>query len=104
MAPPSPTDLAVQAPRLEPSIWRRWLADDGWARGRREPAWLLVALVTFGILTLELALIRWTAGQVRVFAYISNIVLIVAFLGMGLGVALGRRRPGLMQMTLPLLL
>lgn len=80
------------------------LADHGWAEGRREPAWLLIGLTTFGILVLELALIRWTSGQVRVFAYINNIVLITAFLGMGIGVALGRRHPGLVHFTLPSLL
>jgi hypothetical protein len=101
MAAHGPPGLAVPPPR---SAWQRFLADDQWARQRREPGWLLVALVTFGILVLELTLIRWTAGQVRVFAYISNIVLIAAFLGMGLGVALGRRHPGLLHGTLPLLL
>ncbi|HUR59119.1 MAG TPA: methyltransferase domain-containing protein [Opitutaceae bacterium] len=60
-------------------------------------------MATFAILVLELALIRWTSGQVRVFAYINNIVLITAFLGMGSGVALGRRWPGLVHATLPLL-
>lgn len=63
-----------------------------------------IGLVTFGILALELALIRWTSSQVRVFAYFNNMVLIAAFLGMGLGVGLGRRRPGLIHGLLPLLL
>lgn len=63
-----------------------------------------IGLVTFGILALELALIRWTSGQVRVFAYFNNLVLIASFLGMGLGVALGRRRPGLVHGLFPLLL
>src|SRR5689334_16713414 len=104
MMPPAPSDMVASPRGLQPGFWRRLLADDSWSLERREPVWLLVALVTFGILTLELALIRWTAGQVRVFAYISNVVLIVAFLGMGLGVALGRRHPGLIRLTLPLLL
>lgn len=60
-----------------------------------------MALATFGILALELAIIRWTSGQVRIFAYFNNLVLISAFLGMGLGVALGGRRPGLVHWTLP---
>src|SRR5437867_3768031 len=65
---------------------------------------LQIALATFAILTLELALIRWTSQQVRVFAYFNNLTLIAAFLGMGLGVALGQKRPQLQHWTLPTLL
>ncbi|MDO8544273.1 MAG: class I SAM-dependent methyltransferase [Opitutaceae bacterium] len=64
----------------------------------------MIGLTTFGILALELGLIRWTSSQVRVFAYFNNLVLIGSFLGMGVGVALGRRWPGLVHATLPLLL
>ncbi|MCZ6666570.1 MAG: hypothetical protein O7B81_14810, partial [Gammaproteobacteria bacterium] len=49
-----------------------------------------VFVLTFAILALELALIRWTSGQVRTFAYFGNLVLIVVFLGLGIGTALGR--------------
>jgi len=63
-----------------------------------------IALATFGILALELALIRWTSTQIRAFAYFNNLVLIAAFWGMGMGVALGRRYPGLVHWTLPALL
>src|SRR5260221_5110502 len=62
-----------------------------------------LALATFGILALELALIRWMSGQIRIVAYFQNFVLIAAFLGMGLGVALGKRRPRLAYACLPLL-
>jgi len=78
------------------------LHDGRWAEHAGRPQ-LQIALATFGILALELALIRWTSGQMRLFAYFSNLVLIGAFLGMGLGVALGRRFPGLMHGTLPVL-
>ena len=64
---------------------------------------LHIALVTFGILALELALIRWIGTQVRVFAYFNNLVLIATFLGMGLGIALGRRNPALVHWVLPAL-
>lgn len=77
-------------------------AKDDWS-AHRGPLALQIGLATFGILALELALIRWTAGQVRAFAYFNNLVLIAAFLGMGLGIALGRRRPGLVHWTLPTL-
>ncbi|RXK55016.1 hypothetical protein ESB00_03705 [Oleiharenicola lentus] len=80
-----------------------WMADTRWAKEGRG-ALGQIGLVTFGILALELALIRWTSGQVRVFAYFNNLVLIASFLGMGLGVALGRKRPGLIHGLFPLLL
>src|SRR3954470_10223585 len=79
------------------------LTDESWSkRGTAVP--FLIGLTTFSILALELALIRWTSSQVRVFAYFNNLVLIGTFLGMGLGVALGRRHPGLLHFTLPALL
>ncbi len=71
---------------------------------RAGPVAFQIALATFGILALELALIRWTSGQIRAFAYFNNLVLIAAFLGMGLGLALGRRHGGLVHWTLPVLL
>ncbi len=75
---------------------------NGWWE-RAGPLPFQTALVTFGILALELALIRWSASQIRAFAYFSNLVLIGAFLGMGLGLALGRRHTGLVHATLPAL-
>jgi len=83
--------------------WKQIPDDARWAEPGRS-AGLQIGLTTFGILVLELALIRWTSSQIRVFAYFNNIVLIAAFLGMGLGVALGRRWPGLVHLVLPLLL
>lgn len=62
------------------------------------------ALVTFGILALELALIRWSGSQIRAFAYFNNLILIGAFLGMGIGLALGPRHTALVHATLPALL
>jgi hypothetical protein len=40
---------------------------------------------SFIVLFQELALIRWMSGQVRVLAYFPNVVLISAFLGLGVG-------------------
>lgn len=79
----------------------------GALRLSRAPGSELVALLTastFSILVLELALIRWLAGQIRLFAYFNNLVLIAGFLGMGLGVALGKQRPALRHLALPALL
>jgi hypothetical protein len=60
-----------------------------------------VAVCTFAILALELGLIRWIGGQIRLVAYFANLILLAAFLGMGLGIALGRKRPGLVHAALP---
>jgi spermidine synthase len=57
--------------------------------------WSLAKLVLASSLTLfaELALIRWVATEVRVFAYVKNLALLLCFLGFGLGCALARQRP-----------
>jgi len=68
----------------------------------RRPAFAMAA-ATFAILALELALIRWIGGQIRIFAYFSNLVLLAAFLGIGLGLQLGRRRGDLGRFALPAL-
>jgi len=64
----------------------------------------LLGSATFAILALELTLIRWMSQQIRVFAYLNNVLLMAAFLGMGLGVAAGKRWPALVHAALPLLL
>ncbi|MEX0891836.1 MAG: hypothetical protein WEB88_06655 [Gemmatimonadota bacterium] len=50
-----------------------------------------LVVVSFIVLFQELALIRWLPGQVRVAAYFPNLVLISAFLGLGLGSLRARR-------------
>jgi hypothetical protein len=52
-----------------------------------------IAAASFIVLFQELALIRWLPGQVRVLAYFPNLVLISAFLGLGLGALRSRGRP-----------
>ncbi len=68
----------------------------------RHPAFALAA-VTFAILVLELAMIRWLTTQIRVASYFANLVLLAAFLGMGLGVGLARHAPRLARWSLPAL-
>lgn len=46
---------------------------------------LALFLVSFLLLFLELALIRFISTEVRIFAYFSNMVLLACFLGLGLG-------------------
>src|SRR5882762_6812798 len=55
--------------------------------------WSLLTLVLASALTLfaELALIRWVATEVRIFAYVKNLALLLCFLGFGLGCALARK-------------
>ena len=57
--------------------------------------WNLSTLFLASALTLftELALIRWVATEVRVFAYVKNLALLLCFLGFGIGCALARQRP-----------
>src|ERR1022692_1843126 len=69
-------------------------------KARPQPAtlpdrWNLSTLFLASALTLfaELALIRWIATEVRVFAYVKNLALLLCFLGFGLGCALARQRP-----------
>src|SRR6266436_3552352 len=61
----------------------------------RPAQWSLFHLVLASALTLfgELALIRWVATEVRIFAYVKNLALLLCFLGFGLGCALARQRP-----------
>lgn len=44
-----------------------------------------LVVISFVVLFQELALIRWLPAQVRVLAYFPNLILISAFLGLGLG-------------------
>ena len=59
-----------------------------------EPGWNLGRMLLASFLTLfaELALIRWIAVEVRVFAYVKNLTLLLCFVGFGLGCVLARLR------------
>ena len=46
---------------------------------------LWLAAASFAVLFQELALIRWVPSEVRVLAYFPNLILLSAFLGLGLG-------------------
>jgi hypothetical protein len=49
-------------------------------------------LISFVILFLEVALIRWMPAYVRLLSYFSNFILLAAFLGIGIGCLLTRVR------------
>ena len=56
---------------------------------------LRLVLLSFLMLFVELALIRWTGSNVIYLSYFSNFVLLGSFLGIGLGFLRGDRRPDL---------
>ncbi len=56
------------------------------AHGLRPQIELL--LFSFIALFLELAIIRWLASEIRIFAYFKNLALMAAFLGFGIGFSL----------------
>lgn len=63
--------------------------------GRVEDSRTRLVLLSFLMLFVELALIRWTGSNVVYLSYFSNFVLLGSFLGIGLGFIRGDRRPDL---------
>ncbi|HZS02580.1 MAG TPA: hypothetical protein VFE37_27950 [Chloroflexota bacterium] len=61
---------------------------------RRLGPTLDLALISFVALYFEMIAIRWLASDVRVFAYLKNLPLLAAFLGLGLGCARAGLAPG----------
>src|SRR5437867_10909686 len=61
-------------------------------------------LVSFLILFLELACIRWFASTVVFLTFFTNIVLLSTFLGMSVGCLAAADRRNLVETVLPLLL
>jgi SAM-dependent methyltransferase len=54
---------------------------------------LTLFIASFVALFVELALIRYTGSQLRVFSFFKNVPLIASYLGLGVGCALGNARP-----------
>lgn len=71
---------------------------------RPSPSEVRLFSVSFAILCLELAMIRWISGYIINFGYFTNFVLLSAFLGIGLGCILARRLPRLVDLFPVLLL
>jgi spermidine synthase len=63
-----------------------------------------IFIVSMLILYLELALIRWIGTEVRIFAYLGNLILIACFFGTGLGCLLASRPVVLTRVGVNLLL
>ncbi|MEX2174727.1 MAG: methyltransferase domain-containing protein [Pirellulaceae bacterium] len=66
------------------------------------PTAAIFLISVFGLF-LELMLIRWIGTEVRIFAYLQNTVLIVCFLGLGMGCFTSHRPATLRNILLPLL-
>ena len=77
-------------------VSRRVLANNRVGQSTPEPVrdWSVWRLAIASFLTLfaELALIRWIGTEVRIFAYVKNLALLLCFLGFGLGCALAKSR------------
>src|SRR5271168_4064973 len=73
-------------------IWKRRNAQPVSPARDREPwSWKQLTLASALTLFAELALIRWIGTEVRIFAYVKNLALLLCFLGFGMGCALARR-------------
>ena len=64
--------------------------------------WILFLVSVLG-LYLELALIRWIGTEVRIFAYLQNTVLVVCFMGLGIGCLTCRKPVAVRDLLFPLL-
>jgi hypothetical protein len=63
-----------------------------------------IFLISVLSLFLEMLLIRWIGTEIRIFAYLQNTILVVSFLGLGLGLFTCGRPARLRQALLPMAL
>ena len=61
-----------------------------------------IFLVSVLVLFFEMLLIRWIGTEVRIFAYLQNSILVVCFLGLGIGCFTSRQPVVLRRMLVPL--
>ncbi|MCA9086674.1 MAG: hypothetical protein KDA81_21605, partial [Planctomycetaceae bacterium] len=64
--------------------------------------WNIFLISVLGLFA-ELMLIRWIGTEIRIFAYLQNTVLVVCFLGLGVGCFTCHRPATLKQILVPLL-
>jgi SAM-dependent methyltransferase len=96
----------VQTP---PPAVRAGASPDAGAEGSSDSSGFLIRHATLSLflisvigLFLELLLIRWISTEIRIFAYLQNTVLVVCFLGLGMGCWNSRRPFALRDILLPL--
>src|SRR5262245_51061502 len=63
--------------------------------------WAIFLISALGLF-LELLLIRWVSTEIRIFAYLQNTVLVVCFLGLGMGCWNCKKPFALRDLLLPL--
>ena len=68
-----------------------------WHYRERMPPRLRLVLLSFLMLFVELALIRWTGSNVLYLSYFSNFILLGSFLGIGIGFLRARARVDLFR-------
>jgi spermidine synthase len=69
--------------------------------GTANRTWEIFLISVLGLF-LEMLLIRWMGTEIRIFAYLQNIILVVCFLGLGLGCFTSRQPIRFRQMLVPL--
>src|SRR5687767_6671209 len=94
---PAPS-TTTPPPAGTPSLAAASVAD-GFLAERRTLALFVISVVG---LFLELLLIRWISTEIRIFAYLQNTVLVVCFLGLGMGCWDSKRPFALRDVLLPL--
>src|SRR5688572_19520661 len=67
------------------------------------PTAVLFLISVLGLF-LELLLIRWVSTEIRIFAYLQNTVLVVCFLGLGMGCWDSRKPFALRHILVPLVI
>ena len=63
--------------------------------------WAIFLISVLGLF-LEMLLIRWISTEIRIFAYLQNTVLVVCFLGIGLGCFTSKQPINMRNMLIPL--
>ena len=63
-----------------------------------------ILLISIFILFTELFLIRWISTEIRIFAYVNNLVLLACFVGLGLGSLLDKRFGNLLYSVISIFL
>lgn len=69
--------------------------------GPENRTWGIFLISVLGLF-LEMLLIRWIGTEIRIFAYLQNTVLVVCFLGLGLGCFTSRKPIRMRDMLIPL--